>query len=319
MKKLKFKGSYVIRALQSFVIFTFAILCLQSCNKDEYEVIDNGESIPTSAAFKLLFNEKEASLTKVIPFDASTTLNYTSPKGVLLTINGSCLLKNGNPVIGEVKVKYLEIFDKGEMLTSNRPTLGNLAGNKELLYSGGEFYIQATQEGVNLTLSCPMSLKVPTSLTGGTQSGMLPFTGTIDSNDDLAWEQATTIEISTNTQAATPVYAALIPSFGWFNCDKFAGNTGPKTTITANIPAGYGANAAIFLAVKTVPNALGKSYGLFPIGLDGYLIFVTEKDGKFRYKIKPQVLTANHQVTFSLSETTLATAAELTAAINALP
>ena len=319
MKRLKFKSSTASRAMQSFVIFTFAALCLQSCNKDEYEVIDNGETIPTSAALKTLFNDQEASLTNVLLFDAGTTLNYTSPKGVLLTIDGSCLLKNGNPVTGEVKIKYLEIFDKGDMLTSNRPTLGNLAGNKELLYSGGEFYIQATQDGVNLTLSCPMSLEVPTSLTGGTQAGMLPFTGTIDANDDLAWDQATTFELVTNSQASTPVYAVLIPSFGWFNCDKFASNPGPKTGVTVNVPAGYGNNAGIFLAVKTFPNALGKSYGMFPIGLDCYLIFVTEKDGKFRYAIKPQVLTANHQVTFSLSETTLATAAELTAAINALP
>ena len=319
MKNLKFKGSYAIRALQSFVILTFTILCLQSCNKDEYEVIENGEAIPTSAALKTIFNEKEASLTNVVIFDAGSTLNYTSPRGVILTINGSCLLKNGNPVTGDVKVSYIEIFDKGDMLTSNRPTLGNVSGNKELLISGGEFYIQATQEGVPLTLSCPMSLDVPTSITGGTQAGMLPFAGIIGANDDLAWDQATTYEFVTNTQAATPIYSTLIPSFGWFNVDKFAGNPGPKTTITANVPAGYGANAGIFLAVKTFPNSLGKSYGMFPIGLDCFIIFVTEKDGKFRYAIKPQVLTANHQVTFSLSETTLATAAELTAAINALP
>ncbi len=319
MKKLKIKSRNPIRAIQRIVLLTFVTLFMQSCNKDEYEVIDNGEAIPTSDALKTLFRNKEASLTNVVTFDASTTLNYTSPNGVKLQIIGSCLRKNGNPVVGEVKVKYIEIFDKGNMLTANKSTLGNVAGNKEMLISGGEFYIQAFQENVNLTLSCPMSLEIPTSLTGGTQSGMLPFTGTIDANGDLTWDQSTTTEIITSTQGATPVYAALIPSFGWFNCDRFAGTTGPKTTITANVPAGYGAISSIFLSVKTFPNMLGKSYGQFPVGLDCYLIFVTEKDGKFRYAIKPQVLTADHQVTFSLSETTLATADELTAAINALP
>jgi hypothetical protein len=318
MKKVKIKMNYV-RTIKSFVLLTLVALFIQSCNKDEYEVINGEEPIPNSQALKNLYDGKLASLTNVILFDAATTLDYVSPKGVKLTINGSCLRKNGNPVTGEVKVIYVEIFDKGNMLTSNKPTLGNLAGNKELLYSGGEFYIQATQDNVKLTLSCPMLLEVPTSLTGGTQSGMLPFSGSIDENGDLAWEQATTYELVTNAQAETPVYAALIPSFGWFNCDKFASTTGPKTTITANVPAGYGANAGIFLSVKTFPNALGKSYGQFPVGLDCYLIFITEKEGKFRYAIKPQVLTANHQVTFSLSETTLATADELTAAINALP
>lgn len=312
MKNLKIKNYLKISGLLLFVV-----LSLQSCNKDEYEII--GDDIPTPQALKSLFDEDLASKIIIQTFNASGTLNFVSSRGVKLTINGSCLRKNGNPVVGEVKIKYVEIFDKGNMLTTNKPTLGSTGGNKELLYSGGEFLIEAYQEDVLLTLSCPFLLEIPTSLTGGTQTGMLPFAGTIDANGDLSWEQATTYELITNVQAATPVYAALIPSFGWFNCDKFATTPGPKTTITANVPAGYGANSGIFLSVKTFPNALGKSYGQFPVGLDCYLIFVTEKDGKFRYAIKPQVLTAGHQVTFDLSETTLATPAELTSAINALP
>jgi len=309
--------------LLRFSQLTFLVLAcglfITSCNNDEYEEIKGDEAIPTAQALRSLFDGQTAALTNTMTFDASTNLNWVSPKGVRLIINGSCLRKNGSPVSGQVKVIYTEIFDKGNMLTSNKATMGRRDGNKELLYSGGEFYIQALQDGVELTLSCPISLDVPTSLTGGTQPGMLPFTGTINEDGELTWEQATTIELVTNAQAATPVYSALIPSFGWFNCDKFASYVGPKTTITANVPAGYGANAGIFLAVKTFPNALGKSYGLFPVGLDCHLIFVTEKDGKFRYAIKSGALTPNHTVTFSLAETTIATPAQLTAVINALP
>ena len=313
LKKITKIKNYVKVFLLSLVLST----SLQSCNKDELTVIN--DDVPTTQALNNLFDSKLASITTIQTFDASTTLNYVSPKGVKLTLVGSCLRKNGNPVTGQVKVKYIELFDKGTMLTTNKPTLGVLAGNKEILYSGGEFFIEAYQEDVLLTLSCPFSLEIPTSLTGGTQSGMLPFKGTIDAEGNLSWEQATTYELVTNIQAATPVYAALIPNFGWFNCDKFASVTGPKTTITANVPAGYGANSGIFLSVKTFPNALGKSYGKFPVGMECYLIFITEKNGQFRYAIKPQTLTADHQVTFDLSETTLATPDQLTTAINALP
>jgi hypothetical protein len=311
------KNSRTLLKLKAIVLLIFTMSTFISCNKDEYEVI--GDDVPNAQSLKNLFDQKLADITNIQTFDASTTLNYISPKGVKLTLNGSCLRKNGNPVVGEVKVKYVEIFDKGNMLTTNKPTLGITGGNQELLYSGGEFLIQAYQEDVLLTLSCPFILEIPTALTGGTQTGMLPFAGTINAEGELSWEQATSYELITNTQATTPVYAALIPSFGWFNCDRFAATTGPKTTITANVPAGYGNSSGIFLAVKTFPNALGKSYGQFPVGLDCYLIFITEKDGKFRYAIKPQVLAANHSVTFSLSETTVGTAAELTTAINALP
>ena len=311
------KNSKTLHNLKTIVLLFFSFTTFISCNKDEYAVI--GDDVPNAQSLKNLFDQKLADITIIKTFDASTTLNYISPKGVKLTINGNCLRKNGNPVIGEVKVKYIELFDKGTMLTTNKPTLGITGGNKELLYSGGEFLIEAYQENVLLTLLCPFSLEIPTSLTGGTQTGMLPFTGTINADGELSWEQATTFELITNAQAATPIYAALIPSFGWFNCDKFASVSGPKTTITANVPAGYGASSEVFLSVKTFSNALGKSYGLFPVGLDCYLIFITEKDGKFRYAIKPQVLTTNHSVTFNLSETTIATAEELTTAINALP
>lgn len=316
--KIEISSKPFIITIKRILLLFLVIFFTQSCNKDEYEVINN-ETLPTPEALKNLYANKLASLTNIILFDASVPLIWTSPKGVKLTINGSCLRKNGNPVTGEVKVKYLEIFDKGDMLTTNKSTLGNVGVNKELLYSGGEFLIEAEQNGIALTLTCPFSLEIPTSLTGGTQTGMLPFVGNIDADGNLAWAQASSFDLSTISQAETPVYAAFIPSFGWFNCDRFSSATGPKTTITAYVPAGYGPNSAIFLSVKTIPNALGKSYGQFPIGMECYLIFVTEKDGKFRYGIKPQTLIANHQVTFNLSDLSVGTAQELTDAINALP
>jgi hypothetical protein len=322
MKKTQFMKK-PIRKIGFLTAIAFALFAIQSCNKDEYEVINNGEAIPTGQALKNLFDGKLASISNVQLFQANTTLNWTSPRGVQLTINGSTLRKNGNPVVGEVKVLYTEIFDKGNMLTTNKPTMGIVAGEQQLLVSGGEFNIVATQDGVPLTVTSPYSLVIPTSLTGGTQTGMLPFVGTIATDGNLTWSQPLTLyELITNTgnpPASTGNYSALLSGFGWFNCDRFYNATGPKTTITANVPAGYGSSSALFLAVKSIPNSLGSTGGQFPVGLDCHLIFVTTKDGKFRYAIKPQILTAGHTVTFSLSETILGTPAELTTAINALP
>ena len=320
MKNLAFIKNTSIK-IGGFATLAFVLFTIQSCNKDEYQVIQGAEAVPTETALKELFDGKLAAISSVQLFQANTTMNWTSPKGVVLNINGSCLRKNGNPVVGEVKVLYTEIFDKGTMLTTNKPTMGNNAGTQQLLLSGGEFNIVASQDGVLLTTTCPFSLTIPAALTGGTQAGMLPFAGTIKPDGNLVWDQAPTYELLTNIGqgpiAAT--YQALVPNFGWFNCDRFANNTGPKTTITTNVPAGYGANSTIFLAVKSIPNCLGKTYGQFPIGLDCNIIFITTKDGKFRYAIKPQILTANHTITFNLSDTTLGTPAELTTAINALP
>jgi hypothetical protein len=64
----------------------------------------------------------------------------TSAKGVSITINGNALTKNGSPVTGPIDITYVEIFDKGSMLVTNKPTMGIMADGKHaMLKSGGEF------------------------------------------------------------------------------------------------------------------------------------------------------------------------------------
>lgn len=292
-----------------------------SCN------LDDGPSqniyIPTATEFESLFAESLSNHTQTATFDAGTTFTFTSEKGVKLTINGNCLKNNGAPVTGNVDLEFIEIFDRGNMLVTNKPTMGLQDGEHRLLTSGGEFYVNATQNGQQLTLDCYMTLNVPTALTGGTDNEMLPFNGNINADGELVWEQSTSTDfwIGTSQAAGSEGYNALYSSFGWFNCDRFVDYTGPKTTITALVPQGYGnGNSFVFQASADFPNSLGKIYGEFPVGLDSYLIFVTEESGLFRYAIKPsEPLQAGHTVTFTMAETLLTTEAGLIAAINALP
>ena len=317
MKSLK----KIQNRIKDLILLSFSLLVLQSCNKDEYEVI--GDNLPSATSVNNLFDIGLSSKIQVATFDASTTYLFTSEKGVKLTINGSCLRKNGNPVTGQVKLKFIEILDRGNMLVTNKPTMGlDAASNeKRLLISGGEFYIATSQDGVELTSTCLMDLSVPTSLTGGTDTAMLPFAGQVATDGNLTWEQATGVDFSIQTgPGGVPYYNLLFQNFGWFNCDRFANYTGLKTSITTFVPEGYANASFIFLSSKDFPNSLGKSFGKYPVGMECYIIFVTEKGGKFRYAIKPATpLTENHQVTFSLSETTLGTQAELVTALNALP
>jgi hypothetical protein len=80
----------------------------------------------------------------------------TSAKGVSITINGNALTKNGSPVTGP-DITYVEIFDKGSHVT-NKPTMGIMADGKHaMLKSGGEFFIKASQGGVDLKLLLTLS------------------------------------------------------------------------------------------------------------------------------------------------------------------
>lgn len=309
-----------MKQLKKTALLLFATIALSSCNVDDGV---NSNALPLQETVNNLFKSSLNSKIQVTEFDASTTYTFTSSKGVEVTINGNCLKKNGMPVMGPVKLEYIELFGKGDMMSTNKVTMGKtIAGEDRLLVSGGEFFTRVTQNGVELTTDCGVSFLIPTSLTGGPDTAMLPFVGTTDANGNITWEQSTTSDIAVvqDQGSVNSFYNAFNGSFGWFNCDRYADYSGAKTTITTLVPQGYGSVSHIFVITKNIPNSLGKAFGEFPIGLECSLVFVTEKDGKYRYAIKPTTpLVANHTVTFALSETTIGTQAQLTAAINAIP
>ena len=295
------------------------ILILQSCNSDDGV---DANALPLPETLNNLFQVNLQNKFQIATFDAGNNFTFTSQKGVILNFSAGAFRLNGATVSGQVKLEFIEIFSKADMLLTNKPTMGITNGESRLLYSGGEFFIRVSKDDQNITYQGVYNLRVPTSLTGGTDAGMLPFNGTINPNGDLIWEQALDAELFVNNGQATipPFYNVFKSSFGWFNCDRFANYTGDKTTITALVPVGYAAVSQIYLTTKGVPNSLGKSYGTFPVGLECNLIFVTEKDGKFRYAIKPlQSLTSNFSVSFTLAETTIGTPDQFITEINALP
>ncbi len=278
---------------------------------------------PTSDDFYTLFDgalETQTQSFQMNAEDGYTT--FTSAQGVKLAIDGNCLQLNGQPVTGAVDIEFVEIFDRGTMLTTNKTTMGLHNGEKHLLISGGEFYVNATQNGQQLTLTCSYELYVPTAITGGTDNDMLPFNGTLDAMGNITWEQWTGGEWwigSVNGNADS--YNAIMTNFGWFNCDKFLNTTGPHTTISAFVPEGYGnGNSLVFIATSSQPNSLGAISGHYPVGLQCHLIFVSENNGSYIYSILPdQTLIENHQVTFHANEMQTATAEQLVGIINALP
>lgn len=306
-----------------------------SCSKNDD--VDSPDYVPSASAFAAL--REDALETQTFTFnaeDGSTT--FTTAKGVQLTINGNCLTQNGNPVTGEVVVEYSELFDAGSMLATNKSTMGRMPnGDMAVLISGGEFYINATRNGQQLDITCPMQLVIPGNLTGGAQAGMTLWDGTINEEGDLEWDEQERangeggVFIEQGTGGAT--YYAYFNSFGWTNVDRFYSDPRPKTTILAEAPEGYDFdNSAIYLHYDGLGSSLAKldtynpatnqfseHYGQIPIGLECHVIFVTEDNGQWRYAIKSVTIVAGEVYVFTLGETILGTEAQMIAAINALP
>ncbi|MEG1237732.1 hypothetical protein [Flavobacterium sp. 2] len=295
-------------------------------------------SPPTSAAFKSISEKGLKKNTQNFTITAGTgVVTLTSAKGVKLTLNGDCLTKNGNPVTGQVDIEYVELFDKGNMLISNKPTMGIMPdGKKNLLISGGEFFIKASQGGVELKTSCYMNLIVPTALTNGLDNAMTLWNGVIDERGELAWEQPKPNADGTGgkggVQGEGANYYVTFGKFGWTNVDRFYSDPRPKTTLLVKAPEGYtnensavylsydgeGTNALAKLDTYTSAGLFSEHYGQIPIGLKCHVIFATEDNGQWRYAIKAVTVAANDVYTFTLAETIVGTETQLVAAINAI-
>lgn len=310
-----------------------------SCSDDDNSPSNN--DIPSALEFLSLQNSALENLTQTFEFDASDgAVSFTSSKGVTVYLNTNCIELEGVAISGTFEVEFIEIFDGGNMITTNKPTMGLMGnGDKSLLISGGEFFINATQGGVQLELTCPMNVNIPTSLTnpGGDQE-MTLWNGVFDDNGNLTWEEipedpAGNGNIFVEGQGPSATYYAYFDSFGWTNVDRFYSDPRPKTTILVDVPNGYdNTNSAVYLHYDGEGNALAnldtydentglfsEHYGQIPIGLACHIIFATESDGQWRYAIKGVTITANTTYSFTLSETTVGTEQQLIDAINNLP
>lgn len=316
-------------------ILLLATVLFSSCSKnnDDADIIIRA----TAEEFINLQDDALEDLTQTFQFNAEDgSVSFTSDKGVDIYLNGSCLTLNGNVVTGQVDLEFIELFDKGTMLITNKPTMGILPnGDKALLISGGEFFIEATQNGVALETTCNIQMGIPSSLTGGIDNDMILWNGTIDEDGNLAWEEND--RDGANGQggvfAEGNQYYAFLDDFGWSNVDRFYNDPRPKTTILVDVPEGYdNTNCSVFLSYDGEDTGLAnldtydagtglfsEHYGQIPIGLECHVIFVTEEDNNWKYAIKSATIAENDVITITDGETSIVTEAQLTTIINGLP
>jgi hypothetical protein len=306
-----------------------ATITLISCENEKLDSI-----FPSATNFMLIKqNGLENSTQNFTGIAGNGLITLTSAKGVTISINGNCLTKNGNLVTGAIDIEFIELFDKGSMLVTNKPTMGIMPnGDHNLLISGGEFFIKATQGGLELVTNCNINLVVPASLTNGIDTTMTLWNGAIDTNGDLIWGVAETIGQEIGLGILKDNYYISFGNFGWTNVDKFYSDPRPRTTILTAVPTGYdNTNSAIFLSYDgegqnalakldtyTAAGLFSEHYGQIPIGLKCHVIFATEDNGQWRYAIKAVTVAANDIYTFTLAETKIGTEAQLIDEINAI-
>lgn len=322
-----------MKTLKTIFGILFLSILFTSCQTSDDSDIITSNPVPSTQDFSNIRQQALENQTQNFQFDGSDgNITLTSTKGVQININTNCLTLNGNPVTGTIDLEYVELFEKGNMLSTNKPTMGTLPnGDKAMLLSGGEFFLEATQNGAAIDINCNMQLVVPSSLTGGSDPAMTLWNGTIDAEDNLTWDEVEDVTGQGGVFVEGGEYYAFLETFGWTNIDRFYNDPRPKTLIQAQAPDGYNyTNSAIYLSYDGEDSGLAsldtyeaglfsEHYGQIPIGLECHVIFATEDDGIWRYAIKAVTIEANDIITFTLGETTLATEAEFIDIINALP
>ncbi len=309
-------------------------LVLASCTKNDGIDVPVRPSAQEFALIKQLTLDGKKQEFQFNAEDGVTTL--TSENGVTIIIDGSCLTLNGSAVTGTVDLDYVELFGKGDMLTTNKPTMGVLpSGDKALLVSGGEFLLEVTQNGVELETNCNFQLIIPANLTGGEDNDMILWEGNIVGEDNLEWNEVEDQGGPNGGRvfAEGGQYYVFGGNFGWTNVDRFYNDPRPKTTILVDVPEGYdNTNSAVYLSYDGEAPALAnldtydagnglfsEHYGQIPIGLECHVIFATEENGNWRYAVKAVTIVENGIITIAYDDTAVVTEAQLNQIISNLP
>ena len=320
-------------------LLTLTILFVASCSDEDNKPLPTRA---TAAGFSVLKTAAIENKTQNFQIDVSQTQVFTTESGVQVVINGSCLSHNGNSITGTAELKIIELFKSGDLLTTNKPTMGVMDnGDKSLLISGGAFFINATQAGTQLQLDCPIQLIVPTNLTGQADNDMTLWKGIGLGDcdlpivcDNIVWEELENEDVEVvNGDSNETFYVSDFGEFGWTNVDRFYNDTRPKTTLLVDVPNGFDStNSSVYIYYNGEPNALGEldtyledqqlfseHYGQIPIGLECHIVFASEDNGDWLYAIKSTTITDGDIITISDADLNTASASELETLINGLP
>jgi hypothetical protein len=294
-----------------------------SCSDDDQGSATPGVKKPgANDSVTPMFEENLAAMKQTFTIDATTGGEVHGEQGTTIRIYANSLVKkNGDAVTGNVTLELIEIYKKSDMLLTKLATRGRTAdGTIATLVSGGEFFVNAMQNGDTVRMNGIYQILAPTDNTGDPDQDMRPFKGVQECDNDgcdVIWQQQDRdikIDKAENGQGGTQsAYYVFQSQFGWTNIDRWYSDPRDKTTLYVDVPEGYNnTNCAVYLSYDGEPTALAlfdvydattglftEHYGQIPIGLQVHFIMVSVIDGQWYYSVKGATIGANHTETFT--------------------
>ncbi len=175
---------------------------------DDTGTIEDVQVPPTPEAFNDLTLAARDDETQVFSVLASDWTSLEGEQGSTLFFQATSFsTADGGPVTGEVQIQFIEIFDKGSMLVTDMPSIGQRpSGEVAQLISGGEHYVGATKDGEALTLNSSFQLTAPADNTGGADWDMGFFRAEVSDgvaaglDDQALWVEQNTGEADADVE-----------------------------------------------------------------------------------------------------------------------
>jgi hypothetical protein len=335
-----------------FMLLTLS-LTLTSCSSDSLNSEGENSKELSKSTLGVTKDFKALREQALADINQGGKIYYDAKQGVVFTVKSrsnivippySIKTKDGKDIYGTLEIDYIEIFDKSKMVVANTPTMALINGKKELLVTGGEFYLDIKYDGKQVEIANPIKVNIATSNSKADPAGMVLWNGDINSDDNLTWLPADIKDLTFEKdgqifggKGAVGMYDVLInnsSNFGWCNIDKLVKYPGKMTNIRVVAPSGFNhTNSSVYLAVEGEDNMLFQldtfNSGLnsfefytdmIPVGLNVHLIFVAEMNGDYAYSILSTTVGNNSSYSIPLGSLTQTTSyGQVEAAILALP
>jgi len=289
MKKLNlFTILLIVTAL------SIATILNTSCKKDRIEPPEEEESLNEyNSVNQYLDTKKQDEQDFEITSSSNDTL--TGNQGTRIYGSKNCLQDvNGDTIDYPFFIHLVELYTPKDMIYWQMPTVAS--GN--ILETDGEIRIRATQNGQDLTLTCPYAFEMPNS---APNSNMTLFTGA-DNGTFVDWS-------NTGTPFTITSYGYLgsTSAFGWLNADIQVG-TGSGNTLTFTSQVDDLTNVGIFIyipASQTVMQVYNQASGLIPNGSSVKIVMIAiDGSGDLFSYTESRTVNSSATIDMSLSQTT---------------
>lgn len=269
-----------------------ASVSLFSCKKDR-DIIPQQTTAADSAVFNKLMQDGLNSITETTTLTVPskyTWVSYKSANGPLLMINGDGLRKNGTLVSGKVLLSFTVVNDRKSMIIANKPNMAiTTSGTYEMLANSTAYNISITQDDVAITTDYYHNVEISNPATAPYMDDTLAYNGKVFDNN-LSWAPTNQWKVNVSGKK----YYMGLPGNGWYAIGKTNNDNRPKTRITVNIPDGYANASRVYIIPKGTTQSVGAVWGTYPVGMDCYVLFLTERNGQYCWIAKETTITNNH-------------------------